>query len=68
MVRRMGKDTRESKLTPQMVAEKIAEVALADKRKLRYPMDRAKVVGTIRRFAPQSVIDKMVGGIVQSPG
>jgi len=64
MVRRMGKDTHESKLTPQMVADRIAEVALSDKRKLRYPMDRAKVVGAIRRFGPQSMIDRMMAPIV----
>lgn len=66
MVRRMGKDTRESKLTPQMVAAHIADIVESDRRKLRYPMDRAKMIGKLRRFAPQSVIDNMVGGIVKT--
>lgn len=65
MVRRMAKDTQASKLTPQMVANHIADVALSEKRKLKYPMDRAKFIGKLRRFAPQRVIDNMVGGIVK---
>ncbi len=63
----MAKDTRESKLTPQRVSEAIYDVIKSKNRKLRYPMDRAKVVSKIKRLAPQSVIDKMIGGLISKP-
>jgi len=64
MVRRMAKDTAASKLTPEIVSEEIYKVITSDKRKLRYPLDRAKIIGRIRRYGPQSMIDKLVGGAV----
>lgn len=64
MVKRMAKDTAASKLTPEMVSEKIYQVIKSDKKPLRVPMDKAKVITLVKRFAPQSVIDKLVGGLV----
>ncbi len=64
MVKRMAKDTANSKLTPQMVSEKIYQVIKSEKKPLRVPMDRAKAITLIKRFAPQSFIDKIVGGLV----
>ncbi len=64
MVSRMAKDTAASKLTAEMVAEKIHSVLIADKKPLRVPMDKAKAVALLKRLAPQSVIDKLVGGLV----
>ena len=29
-------------------------------------MDRAKVLGIVKRLAPQSVIDRLIGGLVAS--
>ncbi len=62
MAEMMGKDTRESKLTPQMVADKIDEVIQSKRRKLRYPMDRAKIISLVRRIAPQGMIDQIIKG------
>jgi short-subunit dehydrogenase len=66
MVRRMAKDTAASKLTPELVSQKILDIIQSDKKPLRVPMDKARVISLIKRFAPQSVIDKMVGGLVGS--
>ena len=66
MVKRMAKDTAASKLTPEIVSAKIMAIIQSDKKPLRVPMDKAKVVAIIKRLAPQSFIDKMVGGLVQS--
>ena len=66
MIKQMAKDTANSKLTPEMVAEKIYQVIHARKKKLRYPMDRAVMLGRIKRFAPQSTIDRLIGGLVSS--
>lgn len=65
MVARMAKDTAASKLTPQMVAEKIHRVITARKKPLRVPMDRAKAVTLIKRLAPQFFIDKMMAGLLR---
>ena len=64
MLRRMSKDTAASKLTPQMVSQKILEVIRAEKKPLRVPMDRAKGMTVIKRLAPQRMIDKMIAGLV----
>ena len=64
MLRRMSKDTAASKLTPQMVSEKILEVVGRAKKPLRVPMDRAKQLTRIKRFAPQGMLDKMIAGLV----
>jgi short-subunit dehydrogenase len=64
MVDRMAKDTVASKLTPEIVAEKIYSVITREKKPLRVPMDRARVVTLIKRLAPQSLIDRMIGGLM----
>ena len=66
MVNRMAKDTAASKLTPEIVSEKIYQVITADKKPLRVPMDKARAITLVKRFAPQSLIDKLVGGLVKS--
>ncbi len=66
MIKQMAKDTAESKLTPEMVSERIYQVIHTKKKKLRYPMDRAVMLGRIKRLAPQSVIDRLIGGLVAS--
>jgi short-subunit dehydrogenase len=64
MVERMAKDTAASKLTPQMVADKVYEVITAEKKPLRVPMDRARALGLVKRLAPQAVIDRLIGGLL----
>jgi short-subunit dehydrogenase len=64
LVKRMAKDTAASKLTPEMVAQKILDIIESDKKPLRVPMDKARMITLIKRFAPQSLIDKLVGGLV----
>jgi len=64
MIEKMAQDTLESKLTPQMVADEIHKVIGKRRKKLRYPMDRAKALTKIKRFAPQSVINRMIDGLV----
>lgn len=64
MLERMTKDTAASGLTPEKVAEKIYEVITAPKKPLRVPMDRARVLGWVRALAPQSVIDRLIGGLL----
>ena len=66
MVKRMAKDTAASKLTPEMVSEKICAILTSDKKPLRVPMDKAKALTLLKRFAPQSVLHKMVNGLVSS--
>ena len=66
MVKRMAKDTAASKLTPQMVSQKILNVLESDKKPLRVPMDKARAIAILKRLAPQSLIDKLVGGLVSS--
>jgi len=65
MVAMMAKDTAESKLTPEMVADKIYSVITKDKKPLRVPMDRAKTVSVIKRLAPQSFIDNLIGNLLK---
>lgn len=64
MVKQMAADTEASKLTPRAVAEQIYQVLQKEQKPLRVPMDRAKVIGLIKRLAPQGVINKMVRGLV----
>jgi short-subunit dehydrogenase len=66
MVNRMAKDTAASKLTPEMVSARIAQVISAEKKPLRVPMDRAKAVTVLKRVAPQSLIDRMIGNLIGS--
>ena len=64
MLERMTADTAASKLTPEMVSERIHQVITADKKPLRVPMDRAKALGLVKRLAPQSVIDRLIAGLL----
>jgi short-subunit dehydrogenase len=66
MVERMARDTAASKLTPEIVSEKIYQVINSDRKPLRVPMDKAKAVTVLKRIAPQALIDKLVGGLVKS--
>ena len=60
MFARMEKETRTSNLTPQKVSEEIYAVLTAKKKPLRVPLDRAKGLSLIKRFARQSVIDRLI--------
>lgn len=64
MVERMTLDTAASRLTPQAVAEKVYAVITSKKKPLRVPMDRARPMGLLKRLAPQSVIDRMIAGLL----
>jgi len=68
IVKMMASDTEASKLTPQIVSDKIHEVITAEKKPLRVPMDKAKAVGILKRIAPQSLIDKLVGKLMSDAG
>jgi short-subunit dehydrogenase len=65
MLRRMASDTEASGLTPEQVSEKVHEVITSKKKPLRVPMDRAKVLSLVKRLAPQSVIDRLVAGLLK---
>ena len=43
---------------------RVLEVLRAKQKPLRVPMDRAKVLGVVKRFAPQGVIDKLIDGLI----
>jgi hypothetical protein len=47
------------------VPDKIYSVMTREKKPLRVPMDRAKPLTLIKRLAPQSLIDRMIDGLVQ---
>lgn len=64
MLARMTSDTAASGLTPEAVAEKVHAVITSDKKPLRVPMDRARVLTLVKRLAPQAVIDKLIGGLL----
>ena len=66
MVRQMARDTAASTLTPEAVAEKIYQVITRKKKPLRVPMDRARGVTLVKRLAPQSIIDELIGGFIRS--
>jgi len=65
MLRRMASDTEASGLTPEAVAEKIHAVLTSAKKPLRIPMDRARVLSVVKRLAPQTVIDRLVAGVLR---
>ena len=65
MVERMAKDTAASKLTPETVSAKIHALLQAERKPLRVPMDKARAVTVLKRFAPQSLIHGMVNGLVK---
>ena len=64
MLDRMARDTEASKLTPEAVARRIHTLIRSSKRPLRVPMDRAKPISILKRLAPQSVIDRLVAGLM----
>ncbi len=64
MLERMARDTEASKLTPEAVARRVYAVIQSSKRPLRVPMDKAKPLSILKRLAPQSVIDRLVAGLV----
>lgn len=66
MVEIMAKDTAASKLTPEMVSEKIYQVITKDKKPLRVPMDKSKAVSVLKRVAPQALINKLIGNLLAS--
>jgi len=65
VARLMARDTRQSKLTPEFVSGEILKVIHSRKRQLRYPLDRAKVIGRIKRVAPQGLIDRLIAGMLK---
>lgn len=65
LVERMARDTAASKLTPEQVAEKIHQLITREKKPLRVPLDRARVITLVKRLAPQAVIDKLMGGLMR---
>ena len=64
MLSRMTADTAASKLQPEAVAARIHQLITSDAKPLRVPMDRARLLGVVKRLAPQSVIDKLIGGLL----
>lgn len=64
MVERMARDTAASKLTPETVARRVLAVIRSSKRPLRVPLDKAKPLSLLKRVAPQSVIDRLVAGLL----
>jgi len=65
MLERMARDTAASKLTPEQVAEKLYRVITSDRKPLRVPMDRARVLGWVKALAPQSLIDRLMAGLLK---
>ncbi len=64
MLDRMERDTAASGLTPEAVAKRVHELIRSSKRPLRVPMDKAKALSIVKRLAPQSVIDRMIEGLL----
>ena len=64
MMAGMERDTAASKLTPEMVSEKIHQVILSKRRPLRVPMDKAVPLSILKRLAPQSLINRLISGLV----
>jgi len=65
MLARMARDTAASRLTPEAVAKRVAQVITLDGKPLRVPMDKAKPLTLLKRLAPQFVIDRLVRGLTQ---
>jgi len=64
MLDRMERDTAASGLTPEAVAKRVHALITSSKRPLRVPMDKARALSIVKRLAPQSVIDRMIGGLL----
>jgi hypothetical protein len=45
------------------VAKRVHAVITSSKRPLRVPMDKARALSIVKRLAPQSVIDRLIGGL-----
>ncbi|NNL66034.1 MAG: SDR family oxidoreductase [Myxococcales bacterium] len=65
MLERMARDTAESRLGPEQVAAKILELIRSDRKPLRVPMDRARVLSWLKRLAPQSLIDRLLRDLLK---
>ena len=65
MLARMSRDTEASKLTPETVAEAVHDVITRAKKPLRVPMDRARALTWVKALAPQPVLDRLLGGLLQ---
>ena len=64
MLERMATDTAASKLTPEAVARRVHVLLQGSKRPLRVPMDKARPLSILKRLAPQSLIDRMIAGLL----
>ncbi len=64
MAARMARDTEASGLTPEAVAERVYEVVSRERKPLRVPMDRARALGVVKRLAPQSLLDRLIRGLL----
>ena len=64
LLQRMANDTAASKLTPEMVSEKIYQVITAHKKPFLVPMDRARVLGVAKRLLPRKALHRMVSNLV----
>lgn len=68
MLEMMERDTVNSPLTPEVVSAKIYDVITSHKKPLRVPMDRAKALGWVKGLAPQSVVDRLMKGVLPDFG
>jgi NADP-dependent 3-hydroxy acid dehydrogenase YdfG len=66
LLRRMEQDTLQSRLTPEQVSEAIFRVIQDPGKPLRKPLDRAKGLTIVKRFAPQFLIDKLIGRLLSA--
>jgi short-subunit dehydrogenase len=64
LVERMARDTAASKLSPERVSEKIYDVISREKKPLRVPLDRARGITLVKRLAPQALIDRLMGNLL----
>lgn len=64
MVERMARDTAASRLTPEAVAKRVHEVITRRHKPLRVALDRAKPLSLLKRVAPQGLIDRLIGGLL----
>jgi short-subunit dehydrogenase len=65
MLERMTRDTAASTLTPEAVAERVRRLITSSRKPLRVPLDRARPLTLVKRLAPQFIIDRLVGGLLQ---
>jgi short-subunit dehydrogenase len=65
IVKMMARDTVDSKLTPEQVAEKIYGVMTARHSALRVPMEKAVVLGIVKRLVPQRVVNTLIDNLMK---